>query len=576
MGSKLSFKRFFAYTEDRNKSFDCIFGDGINIVHGKNTSGKSTLFLSLLYTFGINDNNSYLKSLLSEKVIFRLDAVIDANSNSEKVTLIRDGDTLYFKRREQAVSIFHGISANNSAEHIKLKEFLNGVFGFTLQLESSNELKAAPIETMFLPYYISQSVGWVYLRKSFASLDFFKNFKTDYLDYYLGIEPANDRVRKHTVQSELSAVDTEISLISKFENENESIQLTKLADEEFLDVSKSYIEEYSGKYKALTKKETEFVIKSNELTYLEDRKSVLVKVSRNHKHQNPLDASCPVCSQTLPFGISEAYEYLQEENDTTKELQLVKSKINDVQAELNSLNKFIAAAREEIGDRYDLLKKHAYGQVTFDSWMHSKATVELISNVHKSLGELTSEKVRLEAILKDFPSESAKDKLRFGQAAFTEQFKIYLNELGVKAFDDERYLQIYRISSFPYSGVELHKTIMAYHFAFNKTISDTYGIHRLPFLLDAIFKEDLDDETRKLILKFISNNAPSDTQTIISIAQSEHQPINAENASTDYFGDNANLIEIGDGILERSFLTSFKAEQSQHAVETEAFMENIN
>ena len=52
------------------------------------------------------------------------------------------------------------------------------------------------METMFLPYYVSQDVGWVYLRKSFSNLNFYKNFKEDFLDYYLGIENVIDREEK--------------------------------------------------------------------------------------------------------------------------------------------------------------------------------------------------------------------------------------------------------------------------------------------------------------------------------------------------------------------------------------------
>ncbi|WP_423856505.1 AAA family ATPase [Aeromonas veronii] len=39
----------------RRSFFNTSFSSGINIIHGKNTSGKSTLLQSLLYTFGIND-----------------------------------------------------------------------------------------------------------------------------------------------------------------------------------------------------------------------------------------------------------------------------------------------------------------------------------------------------------------------------------------------------------------------------------------------------------------------------------------------------------------------------------------
>ncbi|MEH7249781.1 AAA family ATPase, partial [Neobacillus niacini] len=61
MGVNLVINKLIAFTEKKNKYFYTEFDKNVNIIHGKNTSGKSTVFQLLLYTFGINDNNDYLK-----------------------------------------------------------------------------------------------------------------------------------------------------------------------------------------------------------------------------------------------------------------------------------------------------------------------------------------------------------------------------------------------------------------------------------------------------------------------------------------------------------------------------------
>jgi len=86
---------------------------------------------------------------------------------------------------------------------------------------------------------------------------------------------------------------------------------------------------------------------------------------------------------------------------------------------------------------------------------------------------------------------------------FFSVFQGYLSKLGVSNFDEPRYKQLYKISSFPCQGVELHKTVMAYHFALNKLIAKTQGIHRFPFILDAIMKEDIDEDSRIKYLAFL-------------------------------------------------------------------------
>lgn len=569
MTINLKYNKFFAYSESSAKHFYTEFDSGINIVHGRNTSGKSTLFLSILYTFGINDGNHYLKEILDEKLIFRIDCTLIKNNLSEPIILIRDEDTLYIKASKIPLKRFNGISSNNSAEHVKLKLFLNELFEFNLHLESKNEYKPAPIETMFLPYYISQTVGWVYLRKSFSSLDFYKNFKEDYLDYYLGLEPSIDRVKKHELESKLKTLQYEISLIEKFEIKNEDIQLTKLIDEQFIETSNSYIEKYSKNHSTLIERENDYVLKCNELGYWQERKSTLNKVSNSQKSQAPEAGSCPTCSQSLPFGISETYKYLQEENDTNHELLVIKGKIKDIQSKINSLQKSITEDREIISKEYSVLNKYVNSNVSYEKWLKNKANTELISNLNQKIGQLTIEKAGIENNLASYKTDVEIEKARNDQTnTFTSTFLNFLSQLGVKKLEEDRYTKLYQISAFPSQGVELHKTIMAYHFAFNQVIKETDNIHRFPFMLDAIFKEDLDDENKTVILKFINNNRPKDTQIIFSIAQAKSQLSNASKYNIEYFSSNAKLIQIGDGTSERSFLQAYNDQQSELLSET--------
>ena len=59
MKSNLIIKKLFVYSEKNKKFFYTEFSDGVNIIYGKNTAGKSTVFQSIYYALGINDNNQY-------------------------------------------------------------------------------------------------------------------------------------------------------------------------------------------------------------------------------------------------------------------------------------------------------------------------------------------------------------------------------------------------------------------------------------------------------------------------------------------------------------------------------------
>lgn len=203
MGVNLVINKLVAYTEKKNKYFYTEFDKNVNIIHGKNTSGKSTVFQLLLYTFGINDNNDYLKEIIDEQVIVRVDCQIVKGNKTEQVIFIREDETLCIKREGSPAIKFNGINANHSYEHIKLKKYMHKLFNFSLMLENKDGYNLAPIEAMFLPYYISQSVGWVYIRKAFSSFEFYRNFKNDYLDYYLGIESNIDREKNRNLNNNL-------------------------------------------------------------------------------------------------------------------------------------------------------------------------------------------------------------------------------------------------------------------------------------------------------------------------------------------------------------------------------------
>ena len=55
MRTQVIYKNFFIYCKQNKTSFFTEFINGINIIHGKNTSGKSTIIQAIQYTFGIND-----------------------------------------------------------------------------------------------------------------------------------------------------------------------------------------------------------------------------------------------------------------------------------------------------------------------------------------------------------------------------------------------------------------------------------------------------------------------------------------------------------------------------------------
>lgn len=572
MKTKLIFDKFLVYSEE--KCYVATFKDGINIIIGKNTSGKSTLLQSLLYSMGINDVKQNLYELSKEKVVFRLDSKILKENEVVNVTFIRD-DSLLIIREGNKQLRFNGINGDSSVEHIKMKEYLSELFGFDLLLESKGELKKAPLETMYLPYYISQAVGWVYLQKSFSNLEYYKNFREDYLDYYLGIVNTKDRLQKSKLEKEIQKIRAELKIYKSMLDDNVELTSSKLADEDFSCEAEKYLKEYNEKKTELKELEEEHMVECNKISLLEQRQSVLKKVGISHKRQNPSNGKCPTCHRGFDFSLERFYEYEQNVNDTNKQKKEYKILIGEKQGLVNSLTKKINLLRQEIEKMYLVVKEYQVLDVKFEQWINMKANVKLSDKVEVQVSFLEEKEKQLVDLVKSYKTDEEIKQLRIKkEKKFKKIFIDNLTKLGVKTLNEPRYNELYSLTSFPSQGVELHKTVMSYHFAFINILKDTDEIHRFPFLLDAIFKEDIDTENRELIYDFIKTNSPTDTQTIFTVAFSQGEQ-NMIDDMKSKLGENVKINAIGDLNNKRSLLYYSHEEYKELIEETEDWIVEV-
>ncbi|MEE5056681.1 ATP-binding protein [Pseudomonas alliivorans] len=568
MNATLTFNLLFVSSESYGLCFCGEFSPGANIISGRNTSGKSSLIQSLLYTFGINDIKESLSEILSYHPTFRVDFSKTVDGNVENYSIVRTQKSIYVKEPTGKVVPFHGINADNSAEHIVLKEYVRNLVGFTLQLEQKGELKPAPLESMFLPYYISQSVGWVYLRESFSNLQYYKGFKDDYLDYYLGVSNSFDRVEHRQLLQRKDRLSADVSNLRRYGKKAE-FQFAKLVDEEFGDQAEKYIENYVKKTKLLEEERNKYITLCNKLSLLQNHHKILKRTKSNIKKQNYNDVDrCPACTQVLTYSLEGLYSYYQKYNDTVKLESHITEQLSDKKSEIHTSNKKIKAIRYEISNDYGALVDRAVDGVTLNQWISNKANAALYRKMQADIESAEDELENIKAALDSMTTEKETiSKRGIKEAEFKKIFSRYMSLLELRPLTDARYSELYNISSFPRQGVELHKTVMAYHFALNSLIEKSKSAHRLPFLLDAILKEDIDETSLNTILSFVGSNLPKDTQAFISI--SEHikdetiknetvkpiEKIKVSEIKDNYFPNDTKIFHIGEGRSERSFLS---------------------
>lgn len=575
MSKILKYNSIFIFSDSQQKYFYCDFQEGINIIHGANTSGKSTLIQTILYIFGVNDVKRYLDPVYLPDSILRLDCSILEDGYEAPMTIIRSEGSICVKVGSSPIQSFEGITGNNSFEHKRLKSFFRELLGFNLLLMQKDEYIEASIEVLFLPYYISQAVGWVSFRKTFEGLEFYKNFKDDYLDYYLGINLPNDLVEKIKLENEKKALLIRKDILEQTIQNEPSMVLANIENDALKDKCVEYVNQLSKNEGELQKLQNNYIELCNELEFFKIRKRLLSKIKSNQSTQNPIQKGCcPLCKQELPYNISIAYQYLQKYEDTESELKDIKLKINTTTASIDSTACKIKELTSKIEKKREILNKYSDGGLTMEQWLDNQAKVLLLSDIESEKGNMLTRIDTIDKELKTYKSDKDIEALRNQyKYKFKASFIKNLACLNVPIPDDDRFTDLYKITALPHQGVELLKAMFAYHFAFNDLIKSNKSIHRMPFMLDAIFKEDIDTDNKKLILQFVKNNHPSDTQTIFSMADKHNleNQLSAVDSNRAYFDNLANLIHVSD--QERSLLKDWVNDYDKMKEDTILIME---
>jgi hypothetical protein len=566
----IQFNRIFAYTQDKQRSYEASFSDGVNIVYGNNTAGKSTLFNLILYCLGINDVREKLSEILSEDITVRLDLSI-TDITKRVYSFVRDGEFLHVKDEEKTHH-FSGISGNSSAEHVKLKEFIHGLFGSTFVLESKTGINLAPIEALLLPFYVSQDVGWVYIRKSFSNLDYYKNFKTDYLDYFLGIESFVNRERKRELEQKSLFYKSKIDTLAKIEQNSQKFIVAKIHNEEAPEKIHEYLHDFSEDNADLIKLEKQQILNCNEISYWKERRSILQKVRPKQIEEFKKKENCEYCKQPVIANISVTYKHEQEINDSDREIANCKATIKELQSDLNSIEKKIASLRESVKKRYQALDSRPEGEISPRVWVEEKVNLKISEKIAIEIGEATIALNDVNIELSKFSKDEDIEELRATvEKQFHAYFKKCLNSLNVTISLPEHRTKLYSVSAFPAQGSELHKIILAYHLSFYKLMAERQKTTMLPLMLDAIFKEDLTDTSKDQIVSAIANHFPKHKQIIISIAENNDSLTTANDYNNKHYNGNAKLIKIGDGISSRAFLAKIDGNQIDTVEETIGF-----
>ncbi|MCC9043895.1 hypothetical protein LNQ81_14540 [Myroides sp. M-43] len=225
------------------------FSDGLNIIRGDNTSGKSSLFQSIIYGLGFEEllggkNEKTMQSVLKDQVEFPRGTKHRINQsfiyleieNKEIITIKRC--VASSSRKAQLVDVFFGgliTGVNKTLEshqmyvhdagsasdelygfHLYLTEFLE--ISLPEVVTSNGELKKLYIQQLAPAFIIEQKTGW---SDFFATMPYFgmRNTEQRVIEFLLNLDVFENEKKKQQLNVIKQNINNRwLNLYSKFQN----------------------------------------------------------------------------------------------------------------------------------------------------------------------------------------------------------------------------------------------------------------------------------------------------------------------------------------------------------------------
>lgn len=225
------------------------FVDGLNIIRGDNTSGKSSLFQSIIYGLGFEEllggkNEKTMQSVLKDQVEFPRDTRHNITQsfiyleveNKEIITIKRS--VASFSRKPQLIDVYYGALLTGENKILENRQmwvhdpgsasdelygfhlFLTEFLGFNLPevVTTKGDLHKLYLQQIAAAYIIEQKTGW---SDFFATMPYFgmRNTEQRVVEFLLNLDVFENEKRKQQLSSQKQNINGRWqNLFTKFQN----------------------------------------------------------------------------------------------------------------------------------------------------------------------------------------------------------------------------------------------------------------------------------------------------------------------------------------------------------------------
>lgn len=506
------------------KAKKVVFDPKRTLIHGSNGTGKSCLIKSIYKTFGATPAKEHptWKNINPVSLVkFKVDNV--------KYSILKDGKYYaIFDAKDNLLDVFDGVTK-------ELAPFLANLFDFNIKLPNAKgDLITPPPAFLFLPYYIDQDASWLNSWSSFSSLQQIKSYKEPIASYHTGLKPNEYYVIKSEIdkyETKIGESESERKILRNLLNRvNEKIGLVEFNIN--IDDFKEEIAELLIRCEELKNKQEE--LKSNLVNLYNSKiiidsqltitKKALSETRKDYEYATEIlvenEVDCPTCGAHYENSFVDRFEIAKDE-DRCKELimELLKEQ-DEINKKIDKENGLFTKNNEEIANIEIVLEKRK-GEVKLRDVIENAGRSEVKSvfeenlrNIVQTIKDDSYEKDQLDKRLKGLTNAERKKEIL---GVYHSLMKKNLHTLDVKTIKEENYKTI--AAKIPETGSALPRALTAYYFSILEVIRKYTTSAFCPIIIDSPNQQAQDIKHLDVILKFIKENQPNDSQMILGLEE---------------------------------------------------------
>lgn len=480
------FKSLKLLNRTAKEAFSCEFDSRINVIHGENDTGKSSLIKSIYYTLGADlkiDKDWNLKDVIS---------CVEFSYLGSDYSIIRNGSSIcVFRMGEHAELIF---GCNSISE---LSTFYNKILGYNLELarKTDGELSLGIPATLFLPFYIDQDKGWQDIFASFNGLQMYSDWLRSILLYHTGIKSQNYYALHAELRKDKIDIDNlgqQLAVIEQSHTSFEENLNCTLFDVD-LDSYKEMIDDFMKDCIALEAEER--IYRLNLLEEMNNKNSIV----------NQIDLCTRMLNDeiSLPDHYENYYAYylenekitevlpklLAEQSEIDRKILKVKVKLNESIGLSEKIKEKLARVKEELSLN-DVIKSQATKSV-------SEIFMEQIKKKKSEIVTFQRHAYEVEVKLKKANNAKLAKEIN---DYFKSQLVYIQNQLGFLSPEVGNVAQAKMIVGRK-TGSRGPRAVFSVHYALLKTIKMYSKTPLLPIVIDSPKQQDLDTLKTELLTK---------------------------------------------------------------------------